>query len=114
MRREHERLRDILLAISKIEMAQQRGREAFDTDEMIRVWMKYHLQIIGEASRSLDPVFRRSCPLVPWEKIIGLRNILVHDYGSVIDKRIWEIIENHVPDLKKALLSVVDLESPQN
>lgn len=76
--------------------------------------MKYHLQIIGEASRSLDPAFRRSCPSVPWEKIIGLRNVLVHNYGSVIDRRIWDIIEKHVPDLKKAILSAINFESPQN
>ena len=114
MRQEHERLHDIILAISKIETAQKRGREAFDTDEMVRVWMKYHRQIIGEAPRSLDPEFCRSCPSVPREKIIGLRDILVHVYGSVMDKRIWEIVENHVRDLKRAILSVIDSNAPQN
>lgn len=50
MRDPRERLRDILDAVARIERYTSRGREAFDKDELIQVWVVHHLQIIGEAA----------------------------------------------------------------
>ncbi len=50
MRDPKERLRDILEAIARIERYASRGREAFEKEEMIQVWVVHHLQIIGEAA----------------------------------------------------------------
>jgi len=52
MRREAERLQDILDAITAIERYTRQGRQAFDDRELIQVWVVYHLQIIGEAANS--------------------------------------------------------------
>jgi hypothetical protein len=49
MRSDKDRLLDILEAIEKIETRTSRGREAFDSDEMLQVWVIHYLQIIGEA-----------------------------------------------------------------
>ncbi len=54
MREDGVRLEDIQDAISQIEKYAQRGRRAFDKDELIRTWILYHLQIIGEACRGLS------------------------------------------------------------
>jgi uncharacterized protein with HEPN domain len=50
MRNPAERLRDIIDAIANIERYSVRGREALEQDELIRTWILYHLQIIGEAA----------------------------------------------------------------
>ena len=50
MRREDERLQDILDAIAAIEKYTDLGRQLFDNEELIQVWIIYHLQIIGEAA----------------------------------------------------------------
>jgi uncharacterized protein with HEPN domain len=50
MRDPQERLRDILDAITRIERYTGRGRDAFEQDELIQVWIVHHLQIIGEAA----------------------------------------------------------------
>ncbi len=50
MRREPERLQDILDAIAGIERYTSQGRQAFDEQELIQVWVIHHLQIIGEAA----------------------------------------------------------------
>jgi uncharacterized protein with HEPN domain len=49
------RLEDIQEAIEQIECYSQRGRPAFDQDELIRVWILHHLEIIGEASSDREP-----------------------------------------------------------
>jgi uncharacterized protein with HEPN domain len=53
MRNPTERLRDILDAIANIERYSVRGRGAFEQDELVRIWILYHLQIIGEAAAQL-------------------------------------------------------------
>ena len=55
MRDRQERLRDILEAIERTEKYAARGKAAFDEDELVQVWILHHLQVIGEAARSLDP-----------------------------------------------------------
>jgi len=53
MRNPTERLRDILDAIANIDRYSVRGRGAFEQDELVRIWILYHLQIIGEAAAQL-------------------------------------------------------------
>ncbi len=76
MRDDGERLRDIEESIERIEKYSSKGKEAFQTSELIQNWIVRHLQIIGEATRSLSPTLREQHPEIPWSKIIGMRNIL--------------------------------------
>ncbi|QDZ39011.1 DUF86 domain-containing protein [Euhalothece natronophila Z-M001] len=71
MRRDLRRLQDILEAIERIQ-----GRVDFnkiEDDEMLQVWVLYHLQIIGEATCALSSQLRQNYSQIPWSKIIGLR-----------------------------------------
>lgn len=66
MRRESERLQDILAAISAIERYASQGRSAFDKQELIQVWMIHHLQIIGEAANAISAERLGNYPEIPW------------------------------------------------
>ncbi len=80
MRDDCEWLRDILEAIERIEKYSSKGKEAFEEDELIQNWIVHHLQIIGEALRSISDDFREEHWRNPVEKTIGMRKILVHHY----------------------------------
>jgi uncharacterized protein with HEPN domain len=54
MRNDRERLQDILDAIEKIERYTPRGKQAFENDEMLQVWVVRHLQIIGESATRIS------------------------------------------------------------
>jgi uncharacterized protein with HEPN domain len=82
MRDAKERLRDILDCIDKIERYQNLSQVELEVNELVQVWFLRHLQIIGEASRALPLSIRESTAEIPWSKIIGMRNVLVHDYSS--------------------------------
>jgi uncharacterized protein with HEPN domain len=107
--RDHrERLLDILEAIERTEKYAAKGRAVFETDELVQVWTLHHLQIIGEASRSLDSEFRERIPEIPWAKIIGMRNVLVHHYFEIDTDVVWSVIDRDLPALKETILSLLE------
>jgi uncharacterized protein with HEPN domain len=98
-----ERLLDILEAIERIERYASRGKAAFESDELIQVWMVSHIQIIGEACNALPQELQALHPQVPWREIIGMRHILVHHYFEVDLKIVWATVEHDLPSLKRAV-----------
>jgi uncharacterized protein with HEPN domain len=100
VRSDRERLEDIQEAIARIEKHTVGGRQAFEQDELVQMWMVHHLQIIGEACRGLSSDLRDQHPQVPWTQIVGMRNILVHSYFNVDTDVVWSVVEQDLPDLK--------------
>ena len=107
MRDPNERLRDMLEAIAAIERHLDSDKAAFDKDELRQIWFLRHLQIIGEAARALPAEVRALATEIPWSKIIGMRNVLVHGYFGVDTDIIWLAVTNDVPALKPAILRLL-------
>jgi len=103
MRDPKERVRDILEAIAAIERYRDRDRSAFEKDELLQVWFLRHLQIIGEAARRLPEEVRNLAPDIPWHKIIGMRNVLVHGYFAIDLDAVWNAVQQDIPLLKPAV-----------
>lgn len=103
MRSPKERLLDILTAIAAIERYLHRGKPTFEEDELLQGWFVRNLQIIGEAARGLPEDIRTLAPEIPWHKIIGMRNILVHGYFEIDTDIVWEAATKELPVLKAAV-----------
>lgn len=103
MRDDRQRILDILEAIEKIEKHTIGGKAAFEEDELIQTWVVYHLQIIGEAASKISDTSKEKYSAVPWRKIIGMRNTLVHGYFGVDADVVWAAVENDLPSLKETL-----------
>jgi uncharacterized protein with HEPN domain len=101
VRRDPQRLQDILEAIERIERVAAQGQTAFEGDEMIQVWILHHVQIIGEATRALSEDLRKKHSHIPWSAIVGMRNILVHDYFGIDLKEVWSVVERDLPALRR-------------
>ena len=110
MRSDRERLLDIQEAIERIEKYTSRGRDAFENDELIQTWVLHHLQIIGEAVRALSPQTIEYSKSTEWPKIIGMRNILVHNYFSIDTDIVWAVIENDLQPLKSYIRALLGNE----
>jgi len=59
------------------------------------------LEIIGEAVRNLSEDFKKLHAAVPWQKIAGMRNILIHEYFDVDLNLVWNTVKKDLPELKK-------------
>jgi len=115
MRDPKEYLKDILDAIGAIERYASRGRQVFEQDELIQVWVIHHLQIIGEAAGRLGRAFHQAHPGVPWSEIVAMRNVLVHEYFGVDLEEVWKTVERDLPTFKKAveaLLKQLEAQEP--
>ena len=77
------------------------GKEAFLEDTMLQDAVLRNLQVLSESSQKLSEALKKTHPEVDWRGIAGFRNVLVHDYLGVNIVRVWEIVENHLPGLKR-------------
>jgi len=103
MRDDGERLFDIAEAIERIKKYAGRGKEAFENDELIQNWIVHHLQILGEAAAKISKDFRNRHADIPWSKMIGMRNIPVHDYFGIDVDVVWPAVENDLPALERKI-----------
>jgi uncharacterized protein with HEPN domain len=103
MREDRERLQDMLDAIAAIERYIQQDRQAFEEQELIQVWVAHHLQIIGEATSALSDTLKANYPQIPWIQIVGLRNMLVHEYFRIDPQILWDITQYDLPALQQTL-----------
>ena len=110
MRRDLDRLRDILEAIEAIERHTAGGRERFDRDELVRIWCLKHVEIIGEAVSRLSDDLRSRYAAVPWRAIIGMRNTLIHGYFDVDRDAVWAVVENDLGKLRSAVELILEVE----
>lgn len=110
MRDDKERLLDILEAIGSINKYAGRGRKAFEKEELIQTWIVHHLQILGEAAAKVSQDFQNKSAQIPWHKIIGMRNILVHNYFDIDVDIIWSAVQNDLPKLKDQIKKILEQE----
>ena len=66
------------------------------------------LEIIGEASNRLSLQIIENNPDIPWARIIGLRNLVIHEYFGVDDITIWNVIKINLPNLKAKVLILIE------
>ena len=79
----------------------------FETDRMLRNAVERNIEIIGEAAKRISENFQTSHPEIPWRNIIGLRNILIHEYGEVKSERIWIVATERIPELIALLIPLL-------
>jgi uncharacterized protein with HEPN domain len=114
MRSDRERLIDALEDIELIEKYTASGRAAFDSEELVQNWVLRHLQIIGEACRTTSPGLQQRYPDVPWSSIIGMRNILVHNYFELDIEIVWAVVDQDLASLKQQLQEILrEMDNPR-
>jgi uncharacterized protein with HEPN domain len=65
------------------------------------------VQIVSEAAKALPPeLLARHCE-APWNAIIGIGNILRHEYQRIDDRRLWEIVTVHLPQLRPVVEAMI-------
>lgn len=85
--------------------------EEFLEDALYNAGIIRFFEIIGEAAKHVPDDFRSEHPGIPWRKISGLRDRLIHDYPGVNLKYVWTLATVEIPVLHRQIGEILgDLE----
>ncbi len=99
-----DRLEDILSAIARID---QIWATHNDRATVIDACL-FHLVVIGEAVNRIDADLLDREPDIPWAGIVGLRNIVTHEYHRIDDTEIARVITTRLDPLRDAVQRLQD------
>ena len=107
-------LHDMLEAIEKIERyTAGLGFEEFEANDMVVDAVVRNLEIIGEAAKHIPQDLRNRYGEVDWRRVVGFRNIVIHEYFDVDLEIVWTIATSQLPKLKEILQTMLtDLKDP--
>ncbi len=71
-----------------------------------------NLLIIGEAAGKIPEPARASHPEVPWRQMVGLRNVIARQYFHLDLEIIWDVVENELTTLKRAVTEMLSNLEP--
>jgi uncharacterized protein with HEPN domain len=101
-------LSDILAAIEGIERATANlTYEEFENSWVIRHAVQRGIEIICEATRRIPEEQLAQYPSVPWPSIKAIGNILRHEYHSIRDNIVWNVVVMHLPPLRQVILAMI-------
>lgn len=96
-------LRHIAECIRRVEENTVVGKAEFLNSHTVQDATLRNLQTMSEATQRLSGAARLTQPEVEWSKISAFRNVLVHNYLGIDLELIWKVIEEDLPELKRAV-----------
>jgi uncharacterized protein with HEPN domain len=106
------RLQHMLDAAREATMfAHGRTKDDLARDRMLLLALVKEIEIIGEAGARVSAEGRATSPDIPWDKITGMRNRLIHGYFDRNLEVIWSTLRSNLPDLIQELEKVLSSTS---
>ena len=88
-----------------LKVMKDRTKKQLSSDVMLGSTVIHQLQILGEAAVGISGKSKQTLAHIPWKKIIGMRNQLIHCYFDVDYDIVWATITEHLPMLYEQLKS---------
>ena len=79
----------------------------FENLKIVRFAVERQLLVVGEAAKHISEETKSKLPSIPWKAIIGLRNIIAHDYGEILTTNIWKVASLNIKELVLVLEEIV-------
>lgn len=93
---------ELIERYSKNKTQAQFQKDIAKQDAIIR-----RFEIIGEAVKNLPPSIKSNHPDIPWKKMAGMRDVLIHEYFDVDLVLTWKVVKHDLPLIKKKLLKIL-------
>ena len=105
------RLRHMLDAASKaVQFVEGKARADVDADEKLAFALQRLIEVVGEAAKQVSPETRGRHAEVPWSRIAGMRDRLIHGYHDVNMDIVWRTVTERLPELVGVLEAILGRE----
>lgn len=105
-------LRDIIAMMDKIQtFTADLDFDQFVQDDKTYMAVVRAIEVIGEAAKNIPATVRKQYPQVPWKKMAGMRDKLIHAYFGTDATIVWETATTLIPSLRPLVAQVLDAES---
>jgi uncharacterized protein with HEPN domain len=102
------RLRDMLdHGREALNLVRSIDEQTFGRDRVLQLAVVRLLEIVGEAATRTPEDVKAAHPTIPWRRITGLRNRLVHAYNTIDLEVVWSILQDDLPDLLRQLDAIL-------
>lgn len=102
----------ILERIDRIQQYTASGYQSFRQETMIQDAVLRNLHTLSESTQRVSNALKDAHPEVDWPGIARFRNVVVHEYLGIDLARIWDIVQDDLPDLKRSIsLILLELDS---
>ncbi len=95
-------------ALQRIMEYTTEGPEAFKRDPKTRDAVVRNFEVIGEAAKRLSEETKRESAHIPWRRLAGFRDILIHRYDGIDVDVVWRMVEKETPDLAAQIQIMLD------
>ena len=97
----------ILSSIELIESyVANQTKETFLNSPQLQDSVVRRLEVLGEAVKNIPAEFRAQYTDIPWKKIAGMRDMLIHQYFGIDFGLTWKVIERDIPEIKRMFISI--------
>jgi uncharacterized protein with HEPN domain len=100
----------LVSAREAVQFATGRAQSDLVIDRMFYLAVVKSVEIVGEAVSHVSDETRSQYPQIAWAGIMGMRNILVHAYGSIDLGKLWNTVQNELPGLIAQLEAILPPE----
>ena len=94
-------------AAAALEFSDGLTAESFAGDRLVGYAVVRAIQLLGQAARGVSGELQAAHPEIPWREMIGLRNVVVHDYADVDLALVWKTVREDLPGLVERLNAIL-------
>ncbi len=102
-------IQDMIDAIISIDIfTKNKSYDDFVNDDLLFSAVARKFEIIGEAANRIPKAFQEKYPEIPWYEIVGMRNIIIHDYDGINKPIMWDTLKDDLSSLTEPLQRILE------
>lgn len=84
-------------AQATLKFIQERQREDLDNDQLFQMGLVKAVELVGESAFQITDQLKSEHTEIPWQDIVDMRHILVHNYWRIELDVVWDAVKNDIP-----------------